>query len=235
MNMITTLILDIEGTLTDSGGAVGKKTTELQERLQALEGNGKTIIMCSGRDFKYIQEFKHTWGLIQKTPVIAEDGCIIFDGEQDYLTFDQLKYDPEVIKKSLLEPKLHSLIELDPAKQIMITMYPKGFLVGVKFTYAQIDEIFNYVKTKVNDFDIALTHSSCSVDILPSGVDKLFGLKELIQHLPTLDPANCLYIGDSKNDMEIGKYIQRVGPFGDAIRVAAILGLKHRSPLPEQP
>lgn len=209
--MVWTIILDIEGTITTAGGVHGERTAELQERLSALESTGSTIILCSGRNLEYIRQFKMNWGLTPNSPIIAEDGCIIFDGVKEYVTFDMSMYNPGVIKDQLLIPQVITLAEFDQAKQFMITLYPKGFSEGLDFTSEQVDNIFKLVKNNLADFDITLTHSSCSVDVLPRGMDKLIGLKALEQRTPFLELTRCLYIGDSINDLRIGQYIHEHG------------------------
>jgi HAD superfamily hydrolase (TIGR01484 family) len=209
--MVQTLILDIEGTITTAGGVNGKRSAELKELLSALEGTGSIIILCSGRNLEYIRHFKINWGLAPNSPIIAEDGCIIYDGVKEYITFDLSMYNPGVIKDQLLVPQVISLAEFDQAKQFMITLYPKGFSEGLEFTSEQVDNIFKLVKNNLDNFDITLTHSSCSVDVLPSGMDKLIGLKALEQRFTTFDFTSCMYIGDSINDLRIGQYVQEHG------------------------
>jgi HAD superfamily hydrolase (TIGR01484 family) len=208
--MITTLILDIEGTLTSSQGRPGNATIQLQAALQNFERSGKhdKVILCSGRELEFIQKFKSAWGIQPNSAVIAEDGCVVFDGKSEHYTFDTAKYSPELIKRRLLDLNILSIAEFDPAKKFMVTLYPLGFSTGADVTPEQRMKIFELVKPLTAEFDFNLTHSSVSVDFLPLGVDKLHGLKILTQYMKLVTLNECMYIGDSKNDLEIGKYVR---------------------------
>ena len=63
----------------------------------------------------------------------------------------------------------------------------------------------------MDDLDLTITHSSCSVEIQPKGVDKLHGLKALIHHIPSIDLQQTMYVGDSRNDLEVGKHVRTGG------------------------
>ena len=209
--MIDILILDIEGTITTSGGSPGGRQSELQDRLHELEQKGCSVILCSGRDLAYIRDLKHAWGLKEYSPIIAENGCVIFDGTNEYITFNVSDFDPDKIISKLSRTSLLTFAEFDPAKKYMATVYPKGFSTGVAFTSDQVRTIFEFVKPILSDMDIAITYSSCSVDILPKDMDKMHGLKALHDRLASLDLSRSMYIGDSRNDLAIGKYINTLG------------------------
>ena len=206
-----TLLLDIEGTITDNRGFDGKHTDVLQGKLRGLESSGVNIIFCSGRDLKYIQNLKRVWGLNISRPIIAENGCVVFDGITELATFDRSKYPHSAIQKRLAETKLFEMAELDSAKRHVITIYPMGFSLGVEYTQQQVQDIYDLVRSELAEFELSITYSSASVDIMPRGVDKLFGLKVLIGKENIIAPPNCMYIGDSKNDLEIGKFIHGIG------------------------
>ncbi len=209
--MFDTIILDIEGTITNPRGDAGKENRALQTKLRDLERLGFAIVLCSGRDLTYIQNFKARWGLTTNSPVISENGCCIFDGDNEHVTFDLSGYDPEPIRERLLELNILEFAEFDSAKRYMVSLYLKGFSSGVEFTQAQITEMYDQVKPELTDFKINLTYSSASIDIMPNGVDKLHGLKALVRRLKTLELFRSIYIGDSMNDLEIGEYVRSSG------------------------
>jgi HAD superfamily hydrolase (TIGR01484 family) len=210
--MTYTLILDIEGTITIANGTIGLAKDELQKRLQALETQDKQIILCSGRDLAYIHRLKADWGLAYHSPIIAEDGCVNFDGKKEILTFDPTKHDPQIIRDRLIYDNIFEIAEFDPYKQYVITIYPTGFSSGIEYTAKQIQNIFNKVKEYLADFnDTTVTYSSCSVEVLPFGMNKVVGLKAMLHQVPSIDLSQCMYIGDSKNDVEIGNYILDAG------------------------
>ncbi len=209
--MITTIILDIEGTITNPRGDVGSRNKELMDKLQILERKGIAIILCSGRDLRYIQNFKATSGLSNKSQIIAENGCVIFDDLEQHVTFNISDYDPEPIRTRLAKTDVLGFAEFDPAKQYMVTLYPKGFLSGAMVNLSIIQEIYEYVRTHLANFELNITYSSASVDIMPSGVDKLHGLKALVSHSRSIELKNTMYIGDSMNDLEIGKFVRTSG------------------------
>jgi HAD superfamily hydrolase (TIGR01484 family) len=209
--MIRSIFLDIEGTITTPGGSAGKSIKSLQSKLQSLEGRGLRIILCSGRDMQYIQEFKKRWRLLVSSPIIAENGCVIFDGKSEMITFDQSQLDPYMVGNKFSDTSLPEIAELDPAKKYMVTIYPKGFVAGLQARLEDVTKILEYTIPILADLELTITHSSCSVDIQPKGVDKLHGLKTLIQHIPSINLQQSMYIGDSKNDLEVGKYVRDGG------------------------
>ncbi|WP_455392369.1 HAD family hydrolase [[Eubacterium] cellulosolvens] len=209
--MINTIILDIEGTLTTAQPTPCKPNQALRIKLHTLQRSGVTIILCSGRELDFIQRFKAIWEITPGSPVIAEDGCVVFDGEAEHITFDPSTYTPEKIKEDILTLGIKTLAEFDPAKRYMVTLYPLSFLACQKVTHTQVQEIYDRVVHLSDKYDVDLTHSSASVDFLPKDVDKLYGLKALVQRVKSIDLAKCLYIGDSKNDLEIGKYVRASG------------------------
>ena len=185
--MIQTIILDIEGTITTPGGSTGRFINNLQTKLQSLEARGLRVILCSGRDLQYIKGFKKRWGLFASSPIIAENGCVIFDGKSELITFDPAKFAHKDIRNKLSNTNIHDFAEFDPAKQYLVTIYPKGFVSGLEAKLDDVPKILEFAKPILSDLDLTITHSSCSVDIQPKGVDKLHGLKALIHHIPSID------------------------------------------------
>ena len=209
--MCLTLLLDIEGTITDSRGGESNRTGALQQKLKTIESSGTVLIFCSGRDLRYIQDFKHAWGLSTDSPVIAENGCVIFDGVDKITPFDTTKYPHDLLLERLLDANLLAYGEVDPAKEQVITLYPKGFSYGLPYTQKQILDILEFTEGELTGQNVNITYSSASVDIMPKGVDKLFGLIELQRRLPSVTLPRCMYIGDSRNDLEVGKHVQANG------------------------
>jgi len=205
------LILDIEGTITTDYGETGKGYKELSAKLAELESSDITVILCSGRDIKYMKQLKGEWNLKQRSPLIGENGCVIFDGDSKELTFDKWKFSATKIMESLFEKNILVYAELDPAKEHMVTLYPKGYSYGLEYNQDQIMEIYKIVSETLADFDQTITYSSASVDIMPQGVNKLHGLKALLDKIPILDLKKTIYVGDSRNDLEIGKYVHESG------------------------
>lgn len=209
--MYENLILDIEGTITNDYGVTGKGFKKLSAKLSKLEASSVTVILCSGRDINYMKELKNDWKLKQRSPLIGENGCVIFDGDTKELTFDKWKFSSKKIMDRLFEKNILVYAEMDLAKEQMVTLYPKGYSYGIEYDQEQIMEIYKVVNETLVDFEKTITYSSASVDIMPPGVNKLHGLKALNVKIPILDLKNTIYVGDSKNDLEIGKFIQESG------------------------
>jgi HAD superfamily hydrolase (TIGR01484 family) len=213
----TFILLDIEGTITNPRGDPGKGNTILKQKLRDLEAHDHTIIFCSGRDIKYINELKTRWVLSKQSPIIAENGCVVFDGINEHAAVPTAEFAPGAIRKRLLESNILEFAEFDPAKRYMITLYPKGFAAGAMVDQNQIFKILGSVTAQLSDVRLNITYSSASVDIMPDGVDKLHGLKALVSRsrsLPDqyqLDLTRAMYIGDSMNDLAIGKYVSSHG------------------------
>ena len=210
---VNTIILDIEGTLTNPRGDAGKCNYELRNKLNELEEGGRLLILCSGRDIAYINNLKTEWGLSTSSQVIAENGCLVFDGFKEYVTYNTSTFAPRSIRERILSINILEFAEFDLAKKYMVTLYPKGFSAGAMVSQGQILKIFESTKPQLSDLELNITYSSASVDIMPKGVNKLFGLKNLVTLLGStpLDLGQAMYIGDSMNDLEIGKYLRASG------------------------
>lgn len=205
------ILLDIEGTITNPRGDNSTGVAILQTKLSSLEASGGNVILCSGRDLVYIQRLREAWNLSPTSPAISENGCEIFDGTNQFTTFEGVDYSPVKIRELLSIDDILDKAEFDPAKKYMVTLYPKGFSGGVSYTQNDIFEILDLVKPRLSDLQLNITYSSASVDIMPDGVDKLHGFQALANQLGNINPKNCLFFGDSMNDLELGKYIHAAG------------------------
>jgi hypothetical protein len=198
-------ICDIEGTLMDNSGR--RIPTTLISYLQKLEARGIRLILCSGRDKSYQLNLRRQWGLADtEVSLIAENGCVVVYRDHEYVTFDAASYPREKIVDKLIAENILACAEFDPAKKYVITLYPKGFSRGRKFTQTDVMRIYEQVKDVLQEFEYTIVYSSASTDIMPRYVDKSSGLRKLCA-VSGLTPNQILFIGDSNNDLSAAKFV----------------------------
>ena len=167
------LLLDIEGTITDrSGSGTG---ADLIRALALIEEKGIPTILCSGRDLNYMIDLRRRWALGPLQGAIAENGCVISpypDGVKGASPDPNAsRMDRGSILKRL--ELLHGIVELDPFKEFIISIYVPGFMDGRSYLPEQIDEIHSLVKDSLEGMDCQIVPTSASVEIIPTGVDNL--------------------------------------------------------------
>ncbi|MFC2153858.1 HAD family hydrolase [Candidatus Altiarchaeota archaeon] len=202
------LVLDVEGTLTDKSGRFIEE--ELLEKLRAFEGKGAPVVFCSGRDVLYLQEKREEWGLSSSGDFVAENGCVVFLEGKEEVTFDKASFPREQLIDLIEESDILEEGELDPRKKYMITIYPKGFLEGIDYNSSQIQDLLKKTEKILSSQNITVTYSSASVDIIPKGIDKGFGLQFLVRK-KSMDPKSILFSGDGDNDVPAARFVQENG------------------------
>ena len=194
------LLLDIEGTITDrSGSGTG---ADLIRALALIEEKGIPTILCSGRDLNYMIDLRRRWALGPLQGAIAENGCVIAPYPDGVKGASPDPNASRMDRGSILKRLeiLHGIVELDPFKEFIISIYVPGFMDGRSYLPEQIDEIHSLVKDSLEGMDCQIVPTSASVEIIPTGVDKGTGIKRYCQ-LSGIDISDVIFLCDSYNDI----------------------------------
>ncbi len=204
------LLLDIEGTITDrSGSGTGE---DLIRTLAMIEEKGIPTILCSGRDLNYMVDLRKRWGLEPLQGAIAENGCVIAPypyGMKGAFPDPNAASMDRVSILNRLE-MLHGMIELDPFKEFIISIYVPGFMDGRPYLPEQIDDIHTLVKDSLDGLDCQIVPTSASVEIIPTGVDKGTGIERYCL-LSGIELSDVIFLCDSHNDIPGAKAVKEGG------------------------
>ncbi|MEM4729475.1 MAG: HAD-IIB family hydrolase [Thermoplasmata archaeon] len=202
------LAADIEGTLTDKSGR--RTSAQLVGALRRLEVQGVLVILCSGRGVEYQRTLRRRWGLSPEAPLVAENGCSIFIGGREILTYRPTGFRRDKLLKRLQAMGVGAVGELDPEKRHAITVYPRGFMKGGDYTEEDIDRICDFLRKALRGVQCRIFRTSASGEVLPAGTDKGRGLRLLLREL-RIPPLEVLFIGDGQNDVPAARFVKRAG------------------------
>ncbi|NUM70936.1 MAG: Cof-type HAD-IIB family hydrolase [Ignavibacteriaceae bacterium] len=228
---IQLVVLDLDGTLLDSRGEIGKETKALVPRLQQL---GVRFTFASGRVYSALTDYAAELGI--KTPLIALDGILIKDYPNGN-TLSTSRIPEDKVRKAIeYSDKYLIKIGLCHENQIYVTEYNASIAHTVdKFgsKFIEVDSYKNYTGETleiifVSDRKDNLTflrdkfafpftfglrssftksYSNENIYILEvrrSGINKSTGLKTLLKKLG-LKITNTAVVGDWYNDVDLFK------------------------------
>ncbi|OYT45323.1 hypothetical protein B6U90_03570 [Thermoplasmatales archaeon ex4484_6] len=204
------LLLDIEGTITNrSGYATG---TGLIRALSLIEAKGIPVILCSGRDLRYMTNLRKRWGLEPMKGAIAENGCIVVPYAEGIHGAVPDPNAERMDRKNILErlEMLHGLIEIDPFKSYIFSIYVPGYMDGRDYSEGQLDEIFSFVKDALKGIECQIIKTSASVEVIPEGVDKGTGIRNYCR-MSGIDISDVVFICDSANDIPGARAVKQGG------------------------
>lgn len=204
------LLLDIEGTITNRSGYA--TSPKLIRALAIIEEKGIPVIFCSGRDLRYMVNLRKRWGLEDLKGAIAENGCLVAPYPHG-ITGARPDPNAEALKRNLILKRLemlHGMIEIDPFKSYIFSIYVPGFMEGRSYTEEELDEVLSFVKDAVSDIQCQVVRTSASVEIIPQGVDKGTGIN-IYCDLSGIDISDVIFICDSDNDLPGVKEVKRGG------------------------
>jgi HAD superfamily hydrolase (TIGR01484 family) len=204
------LLLDIEGTITNRSGYA--TSPKLIRALALIEEKGIPVIFCSGRDLRYMANLRKRWGLEPLKGAIAENGCVIAPHPHGIMG---AKPDPNAEKlprTKILKrlEMLQGLIEIDPFKSFIFSVYVPGFMNGRPYTEEELDEVLSFVIDAVSDLECQVVRTSASVEIIPPGVDKGTGISRYCD-LSGIELKDVTFICDSNNDLPGAKAVKKGG------------------------
>lgn len=188
------VIFDLDGTLAPVGLPVAQN---LADDLRALERAGHQVAICSGKPLAYLCGMLRQIGL--KKPALAgENGAAVQLGIDLPPVHRSVIPYPESARQKLAE--LRAMIDRDFGGRIwyqpnehMLTCFPHS------------DDLFEPIGQLIYDSGaekaglVVYRHCDC-FDIIPAGVDKGAGLRELCRMLD-FSPDDTVAVGDHDNDL----------------------------------
>lgn len=225
-----TLVLDLDGTLTNSEKKISKKT---KSAIMNVQDMGIRVILASGRSDYGMKHIAKELELAKyNSYMISFNGARIRDLHNDKLLYEQ-NIDPKLYPEIFKLWKEYNVNILTYNKEIN-----KMYTADAKDIYAIIDaQINNYIPlvelkdfAREVDFPVAkflfmqdpiklewvekdmqrrmsdrldiYRSESCFLEVMPKGVNKGNALKTLAE-ITDLDPEEMIACGDSFNDMSM--------------------------------
>lgn len=225
-----TLVLDLDGTLTNSEKKISKKT---KSAIMNIQDMGIRVILASGRSDYGMKHIAKELELAKyNSYMISFNGARIRDLHNDKLLYEQ-NIDPKLYPEIFKLWKEYNVNILTYNKEIN-----KMYTADAKDIYAIIDaQINNYIPlvelkdfAREVDFPVAkflfmqdpiklewvekdmqrrmgdrldiYRSESCFLEVMPKGVNKGNALKTLSE-ITDLDPEEMIACGDSFNDMSM--------------------------------
>ncbi len=206
------IFFDLDGTLAPVGLPVPEKVAE---GLRELERRGHRVALCSGKPAYYLCGLLRQLGL--KQPAIAgENGAAIQLGvDLPPAVRGALPY-PESTRRALeelrreLERSFGGQVWFQPNEH-MLTCFPH-----TEALFEPIEEII--AKSHPEQAGLVVYRHCDCFDIIPEGVDKGAGVRELCRLLGE-EPERCTAVGDHTNDLPMFRAVGRaiaVGGFAPA-------------------
>jgi len=188
------IVFDLDGTLAPIGKPI---PTDAAEGMRVLERVGHQVAVCSGKPLAYLCGMLRQVGL-SRPALCGENGAAAQLGvDLPPILRSVLPY-PESARLKLAE--LRRLIDRDFAGQVwyqpnehMLTCFPHS------------DGLFEPIGRLITDAGaeesglVVYRHCDC-FDIIPEGVDKGAGLRELCRLLG-FSPEDTIAVGDHDNDL----------------------------------
>lgn len=170
------LACDFDGTLASNGGSV---KSELIQALIRLASSGRKLVLSTGRRLEDLFEVFPNMNLFDY--VVCENGALL--------------YQPSTkLARILAEPPPRSFI--DKLREAGVTQLEIGRVVLGTWHPAEATVLRCIHEMGL---DLCIAFNKGAVMILPSGVNKGFGLQAALREM-NLSPHNVVSIGDAEND-----------------------------------
>ena len=220
------IAIDIDGTLYDDHDHFDRQ--RFNRDYQELLNKRILLIVATGNSYDAVQSIFQ--GCPVDT-FVAENGGRIVINEQDVISHVHpqplLKDLIEFLVQQNYHPDLFSLSGASNTfigskfKDVPVPFYPHHhyfsslaqvnepiYIVNLNWfkSHPQLSAIERVIQSINNAFPkmVQATYSgACGIDILPYGVNKAAGLKELISHFPGRSLADVIAFGDTSNDLEM--------------------------------
>jgi len=183
------IVFDIDGTLRSFDEPVSRNVSLTLRHLEKLRAR---IALSSGKHLPYIEKIAQDLEILRPI-IIAENGCAIVDvadNREIWLT----ERPPEIyeIRKRILHKFPDSIWE-QPNKVEFTFSAKNTELRSEMITYA--NEVITQYRDKIHMYGC-----SGSIDVLPAGIDKGFGLAE-VKRMYGFKKDEVVAIGDGENDI----------------------------------
>lgn len=198
------ILLDIDGCIMPPNRSEANllKINKLKDYVhQTLKNQSlPKVTIYTGRSQEYVEFLSQVIGLVNSDiPFVIENGCALYFpiSKTTKATFENTRTTQKA--KSILQEKLPNN-PFEPKKYI-VTINPVE-----NQTILELKELTIGILKDFNILDaLEVTNSASSVDILPKGINKLYGVKYLIQHYLSKD-IKTIAIGDSSTDKDVLLY-----------------------------
>jgi hydroxymethylpyrimidine pyrophosphatase-like HAD family hydrolase len=169
------LASDYDGTLARDG-VVSPATVEAVQRLR---NSGRKLILVTGRELPDLQNVFHRLDLFER--VVAENGALLYEPQ----TCRKRVLGQRPPEKFLQEMKRHGVQHVSSGEVIVATSraYEEQTMAAIRESGLELQLIFN----------------KDALMILPSGTDKMTGLRAALEEL-SLSWDGAVGIGDAEND-----------------------------------
>lgn len=144
--------------------------------------------ICTGRGVPYVEAMVQVLDLVDElTPCVCEGGAVLYVPREDRYEVIAGRVDPDKVRALL--PVGSYREEL--GKVACYTAYPKsGYTVSDLYALVTAGRLPG----------VEVTRSIASVDVTPDGVNKMYGVRALLDRIGS-DWPDVLAIGDSWNDL----------------------------------
>jgi hydroxymethylpyrimidine pyrophosphatase-like HAD family hydrolase/energy-coupling factor transporter ATP-binding protein EcfA2 len=186
------LASDYDGTLANQGLV----SSEIMEKLRALQATGRKIVLVTGREMKDLVLVFPGYKVFDY--IVAENGAVIHHpatGEEKLLGQSPGAEFVRELQRKGVHP-------LSVGKVIVATWVPheQAVLDVIKASGSEYQVIFN----------------KGAVMILPPGINKATGLLALLRQLQ-LSPHNCVGVGDAENDSSLLQAVEAAVAVSNAL------------------
>jgi hydroxymethylpyrimidine pyrophosphatase-like HAD family hydrolase len=178
---------DNEGCIVDAKGQ-RFDLPALQDLASDIAAFPGAFTICTGRAVPYVEAIVQVLGLVdEETPCVCEGGGVFYIPREDRYEAIAGQVDGDAIRALL--PVGSYREEL--GKVVCYTAYPEpGYTV---------DDLYALV-TAGRVAGVEVNRSIASVDVTPEGVDKMYGVRALLDRVRA-DWTEVIAIGDSWNDL----------------------------------
>lgn len=233
------LYLDLDGTLLGPRGALvrgedGAWSLDGLRALEACDRAGMEVVLMSGRGMRVLAEDAR---LIGQTSFIFEAGaCVVLDGEEHWLTGDfrpgatsiHEQIDATGAPALLLEHFAGSLEYHDPWHRNRDVSH---LFRGVVDAFEADALLAEHGHTGLRLIDNGpVRDGKRAYHLVPEGVSKAGGVA-FHMRARGYDPARCMAVGDSREDLAVAAHVGTFWLVGNAVRKDPTI----REALPEYP
>jgi len=203
---IELIISDWEGCVGEPGGGRKpwpiKKMVSLRDALRKL---AVPFVLCTGRQFPYVEATIQALDIFSDIPSVAENGVGLY-----YPKTKEVRLHPAItpdIEKMMdrVRIRAYQIVTFGGTrgygKEMCISLDPPETL--------SIEEFHELVIKRLSEFSdaIQISHSRSAVDITPKGINKGSGV-EFLSEVSGIELAATVGIGDSQGDLAM---LQLVG------------------------
>lgn len=238
-NEIKLIALDLDGTLLNNKKEISKRN---QEAIQAARQKGVKVVITTGRPLAMIEKFIEILDMPDRDDYsITFNGGLVQRNTGEILSKDVFELS-ELAELKTMATMLglpfdvlsdnHVLVTESPRRSKYSELNKELIFEDVKFESLREGQIYNKAVacTDPEVLDLALTQIPTEItekyeifktrdmllEFMPKGIDKAYGLSELIKHLG-IARENVMVMGDEGNDLPMIKWAGYGVAMGNAV------------------